>query len=87
MGVGGVGGEGELSMWERVRHQFGSSKGGLDGVKRLLQRGRPVQHLWITFKTLRQGLECAGGSGQETAVEVYHTQEMLELLRVRQPGD
>ena len=51
----------------------GRGQGSLDFIKGLLQRGKLVQHLGITFEALSQGMECAGGGRQETVVEVYHT--------------
>ena len=65
--------EGELRLGEQVCQRCGGGQGGLDGIEGLLQPGRPVQHLGITFEALREGLEHVGGGRQETAVEVYHT--------------
>ena len=68
MDVRCVSGVGELHLGEQAHQQCGSGQGGLDSIKRLLQRNRPVQHLGITFEALRQGLECEGGSRQETGL-------------------
>ena len=80
VGVRGVSGQGELCVGEWVHQRCGSFKGGLDGLERLLQGGRLVQLIGVTFETLCQRLECAGICEQELGVEVDHLRYVFSLL-------
>ena len=74
--------ESKSCLWGRMRKRNRCHQGGFGRGKRRGGGGEPLQGFWVAPEEVRKRLECFCDCRQETPIEVYQAQKLLELFDV-----